>query len=44
MAASGVKIFDVSDVEPVSNTGGDVTNLQEAAEQGLFIDEATATS
>ena len=40
MAASSVKIFDISDIEPVENTGGDVTNLQEAAEQGLrtFLD------
>ena len=35
MAASSVKIFDISDVGPVETTGGDVTNLQEAAEKGL---------
>ena len=35
MAASSAKIFDISDVGPVETTGGDVTNLQEAAEKGL---------
>jgi len=35
MAATSIKIFDISDVGPVDNTGGDVTNLQEAAEKGL---------
>ena len=40
MAVSSVKIFDISNIGPVDNTGGDVTNLQEAAEQGLatFLD------
>ena len=35
MVATSIQIFDISDFEPVSNTGGDTTNLQEAAEQGL---------
>ena len=35
MAASSVKIFDISDIGPVGTAGGDVTNLQEAAEKGL---------
>ena len=40
MAASSAKIFDISDIEPASYTGGDVTNLQEAAVEGLgtFLD------
>ena len=40
MAASSVKIFDIGDIEPASDTSGDVTNLQEAAAEclGTFLD------
>ena len=40
MAAGSVKIFDISDIGQVDNTGGDVSNVEEAAEQGLgtFLD------
>ena len=42
MVATSIQIFDISDFEPVSNTGGDTTNLQEAAAEGLgtFLEAA----